>query len=74
MAGSKDPRGIADGQPPSDDSQDVIRRALERFEQLRRAPGAVEALQDRVLSELGVDASGKREPGSGPAPSDAEDL
>jgi len=71
MAGPTDLRGTGDGQAPSDDRQDVIRRALERFEQLRRAPPANKALQDRMLSELGVDPSRKGEPsGPGPGPSD----
>ena len=69
MADAKESRGSGDGGPPPGDRQDIIRRALEKFEQLRRAPQADKALQDRVLSELGVDVSDEGEPG--PKSSDA---
>jgi len=72
MAGSTQSNGSGDGQPPSDDSQDVIRGALEKLEQLRRAPRVDKALQDRVLSELGIEASDEGEPG--PKSSGVEDA
>jgi hypothetical protein len=55
MAGFNDRAGGGGADAPDDDKQDVIRRALERLEQLKDAPRAPQSLRDRILSELGVD-------------------
>jgi hypothetical protein len=60
MAGPLDPSGAGSGEQP-DDSKQVIRRARERIEQLKNAPKAPKSLQDRMLSELGVDEGGSTE-------------
>jgi len=56
MAGTGDPpHGPGDGGPPSDDAQEIIRRARAKIEELRHTPKADKSLQDRMLSELGVE-------------------
>ena len=66
MAGSNDRAGAGGPDQPDDGKQDVIRRALEKLEQMKDAPRAPKSLQDRILSELGVDESaGAKSPSAG---------
>ena len=61
MAGPVDPSGAGSGGQPDDGKADAIRRAREKIEQLKHAPKAPQSLQDRMLSELGVDEGGGTE-------------
>lgn len=50
------------GNPPApDDKDDVIRRARQMIQQLRTAERVSKGMQDRVMSEMGID-----EPTDGP--------
>ena len=44
-----------DEQPADDEKKDVLRRARAKIAEMRGLQQAPDALQDRILSELGVD-------------------
>jgi hypothetical protein len=55
MSGLQSDRDAPDaGAKFEQDKQDLIREAWAKYEALKGAPKASQALQDRILSELGV--------------------